>query len=151
MLFLCDSGHYPTASLILKTGQPVMRVDGSVVLRLANDEGLSGWNCYVFKEQRTRLITLKLGKNDRRSIEFQPNKLVDPETIFWCTNRNQTQRSNQVVIRTSGRCSIHADLGVIFHDELKCRVHFYPLWKFECSFGVITFPVVQHWLWFLSL
>lgn len=140
MLFLCDSDHYPRASLILKTGQPVMRTEGSVTLRLDNDKGLHGWKCYVFKEKRIRLIKLMLVK-DSTSIEFQPFRLVDPETIFWCTNADRSQRSNQVVIRTSGRCSIHADSGIIFHDELKCRVRFYPLWRFERSFGVITFMV----------
>lgn len=139
MLFLCDSDHYPRASLTLKTGQPVMQTDGSVTLRLDNDKGLRGWKCYVFKEKQIFLIKM-MSVDDSTSFEFQPFKLVGPENIFWCTNEDRSQRSNQVVIRTSGRCSIHADSGV-FHDELKCRVHFYPLWKFERSFGVITFTV----------
>lgn len=94
--------HYPRASLILKTGQPVMRTEGSVTLRLDNDKGLLGWRCYVFKEKQIWLIKLK-SVNDSESFEFQPYKLVDSETIFWCTNADRSQRSNQVVIRTSDK------------------------------------------------
>lgn len=88
-----------------------MPPDGSVILRLDNDEGLRGWKCYVFKQQQITGLRLKLA-NDSVSFEFQPNKLVDPETVFWCTNEDRSRRSNQVIIRTSGRCSIHADSGL---------------------------------------
>lgn len=137
MLFLCDSGYYPRASLILKTGQPVMPPDGSVILRLDNDGGLRDWKCYVFKKEQTSEISL-MSANDSLSFEFQPYKLVDTETIFWCANRNRSQRSNQVTIRTSGRCSSHAASGE-------------AVWKFHRRFGTVTFTVVQHRLWFSSL
>lgn len=126
-----------------------MQNQGSVILRLDNDQGLWGWKCFVFKGDLLYPIALRLSNNV--SIEFQTTKLKYAETIYWCTNKDQSQRSNQVVLRISGRRSIPADSGLIFHDELKCRVHFYPLWKFEHSFSVVTFTAVQYWLEFLSL
>lgn len=112
-----------------------MPPDGSVTLRLDNDGGLREWKCYVFKKEQTSEIRL-MSVNDSLSFEFQPYTLV--ETIFWCANKNRSQRSNQVVIGTSGRCSSHAGSGE-------------AVWKFHRSFGTVTFTVVQHRLWFLSL
>lgn len=114
-----------------------MPPDGSVTLRLDNDGGLREWKCYVFKKEQTSEIRL-MSVNDSLSFEFQPYKLVDSETIFWCANKNRSQRSNQVIIGTSGRCSSHAGSGE-------------AVWKFHRSFGTVTFTVVQHRLWFLSL
>lgn len=76
---------------------------------LDTDEDLVGWSCFALREQGKREISLNIVKGST-SIEFQPNKLVDVETIFWCENKDQSQRSNQVVLRTSGRWT-HADLG----------------------------------------
>lgn len=124
LLFLCDSGHYPRASLILKTGQPVMPTDGSVTLRLDHDGGLGGWKCYVFKKEQTSELRLMSVKNNSVSYEFQPNRLVDPETIFWCANKDRSQRSNQVLIRTSGGCSSHAGRGEAVEVCLSERLFF---------------------------
>lgn len=98
------SEYIPRASLIMKTGQPVMRNGGSVILQLDNDDGLQGWNCWVYRGQgRTgeRRIKLRL-KNDSVSLDFQPTRLMVPETIFWCSDSTQQHRSNQVMVRTSG-------------------------------------------------
>ncbi|XP_041818688.1 uncharacterized protein LOC121624831 [Chelmon rostratus] len=95
--------YIPRASLIMKTGQPVMRNGGSVILQLDNDDGLQGWNCWVYRGQgRTgeRRIKLRL-KNDSVSLDFQPTRLMVPETIFWCSDSTQQHRSNQVMVRTS--------------------------------------------------
>lgn len=89
---------------MLQTGQPVMQPKGSVTLRLDNDEGLWGWNCFVNREDKTHFILLKL-KKDNVSLEFQTSPLAVPETTYWCSNGNKSKRSNQVTVRTSGRCS----------------------------------------------
>ncbi|XP_076615406.1 sialoadhesin [Chaetodon auriga] len=92
--------YIPRASLIIKTGQPVMRVGGSVILQLENEGGLQGWKCWVYRGHQTRRIVLRL-KNDSKSLDFQPRSLNVPETIFWCTDRLEQSRSNQIIVRTS--------------------------------------------------
>ncbi|KAM4525520.1 uncharacterized protein PAE49_001430 [Odontesthes bonariensis] len=94
--------YTPIASLTLETGQPVMSKGGSVILKLKNEDGLKEWNCWVTRGNTTRKIHLKL-QNDSMSLFFQPNKLAHPETIFWCTDKLQSHRSNQITIRTSGK------------------------------------------------
>ncbi|XP_042254057.1 uncharacterized protein LOC121887385 [Thunnus maccoyii] len=93
--------YNPSASLTLKTGQPVMRHGGSVQLQLDHDSSLEGWNCWVVRGQKKNRIKLKLNNEKDLSIVFQPNRLTVPETIFWCTDKDQELRSNQQVIRTT--------------------------------------------------
>ncbi|KAM9837694.1 uncharacterized protein ACBR49_018336 [Aulostomus maculatus] len=95
--------YIPSASLSIKTGMPVMRNESSVVLQLENEDGLQGWNCWVYRnELETKRIKLKLANNSV-TVAFQPNKLVAPEELFWCTDSNEQHRSNQQRIRTSDK------------------------------------------------
>lgn len=82
-----------------------MRTGGAVVLQLDNDDGLQGWNCWVYRGEKTKKIKLRL-KNDGASLAFQPKRLEVLETIFWCTDRTQQCRSNQIIVRTSGRPNV---------------------------------------------
>ncbi|XP_070783587.1 uncharacterized protein [Enoplosus armatus] len=75
-----------------------MPTGSSVVLELDNEDGLQGWNCHVYRGQRTNVIKLRL-KNNSVNLAFEPNSLNVPETIFWCTD--MAQRSNQITVRTS--------------------------------------------------
>eukprot|EP00064_Thunnus_orientalis_P001351 superscaffoldBa00000091_g1354 len=93
--------YNPRASLTIKTGQPVMRHNSSVLLQLDYDKGLEGWKCWIVRGQRKSWIKLKLNNEKDLSIVFQPNRLTVPETIFWCTDKDQELRSNQQVIRTT--------------------------------------------------
>ncbi|KAK2820224.1 hypothetical protein Q5P01_023183 [Channa striata] len=96
-------GYLPHASLTIATGQPVMQTGGSVILHLENEGGLQGWNCWVYRgKDNSKKIGLRL-KDNESTFVFQPNKLEAPETTFWCTDRNQNNRSNQVTVRTSGK------------------------------------------------
>ncbi|XP_065805795.1 titin isoform X2 [Labrus bergylta] len=92
-------GYAPSASLIIRTGQPVMRVNESVILQLDNEDGLRGWHCEVYRGKTTKYIKLKL-QEDSVSLDFQTSQLTVPETIFWCMNGGQ-HRSNQITVRTS--------------------------------------------------
>uniref|UniRef100_A0A3B4TC63 Uncharacterized LOC111220070 n=2 Tax=Seriola dumerili TaxID=41447 RepID=A0A3B4TC63_SERDU len=92
----------PSASLTIKTGHPVMQYGHSVMLQLDNEDGLEGWVCWVHREgKKTRKIKFKL-ENSGHAI-FQTTKLEVPETIFWCTDKSQDKRSNQVIVRTSAQ------------------------------------------------
>ncbi len=93
------------ASLTITTGHPVMQTGGSVILQLENEDGLMGWNCWVYRGQRKKKIKLRL-KKDSVSIVFQPRSLDVPETIFWCTDAAQEVRSNQITVKTSGRSTV---------------------------------------------
>jgi len=104
--FISHTEYHPIASLTLETGQPVMLHGSSVILKLENEDGLTGWNCWVTRGDRQRKILLKL-QNDSVTFTFQANKLAHPETIFWCTDKPQSCRSNQITVRTSGRPAIH--------------------------------------------
>ncbi|KAM9336623.1 uncharacterized protein ABDE67_019658 [Symphorus nematophorus] len=87
----------------METGQPVMRPGGSIVLQLDNDDGLQGWNCWVYRktQEKTKRIKLKL-KSNTVSLPFQ-RSLDDPETIFWCTDSTKEQRSDQITVRISDK------------------------------------------------
>lgn len=80
-----------------------MRPGGSVILGIDNEDGLqqSKWRCFVHKGGTTKKIMLRLG-NDAVRLSFQPRSLQDPESIFWCADKALEQRSNQIVVRTSG-------------------------------------------------
>ncbi|XP_068438597.1 uncharacterized protein [Clinocottus analis] len=92
--------YAPSASLTIKTGQPVVRSGGSVVLQLDHDDGLEGWKCWVNRGIETNEIELRF-ENGSVSVVFQPRRLENPETIFWCTD--DLRRSNQIMVRTSGK------------------------------------------------
>ncbi|XP_026206872.1 uncharacterized protein LOC113156145 isoform X2 [Anabas testudineus] len=91
--------YMPTAALTIKTGHPVMQQGASVILNLHNDDGLVGWNCWVYRGDKIKRIKLK--NATEMSFDFQPNKLNVAETIFWCSNTDT--RSNQVTVRTTGK------------------------------------------------
>lgn len=78
-----------------------MKTGSAVVLNLYNDKYLGGWNCWVYRGDRTRRIVLKT-KVNTDSLDFQPMWLEVPETIFWCTDLDQQMRSNQITVWTSG-------------------------------------------------
>ncbi|XP_028424371.1 B-cell receptor CD22 [Perca flavescens] len=92
--------YVPSASLTIKSGQPVVRTDSSVVLQLENEDGLWGWKCCVYSGGPIKKIQLKLS-NDSRSVVFQSRRLDVPETVFWCTDKTEQNRSNQITVRTS--------------------------------------------------
>uniref|UniRef100_A0A672H8G2 Ig-like domain-containing protein n=1 Tax=Salarias fasciatus TaxID=181472 RepID=A0A672H8G2_SALFA len=91
----------PTASLSIKTGQPVAQRHSSVILQLEHEDGLRGWSCRVYRGDKVNIITLNLeGENDA-SLTFQPRSLLELETTFWCTDESEESRSNQITVRTS--------------------------------------------------
>ncbi|XP_077958618.1 leukocyte immunoglobulin-like receptor subfamily B member 2 isoform X2 [Gasterosteus aculeatus] len=92
-------GYAPKATLIIRTGQPVVRNGGSVVLQLDYDDGVKGWKCWVNTGEQTKTVRLRRSDEKAVSMSFQPNRLEVPESVFWCTN--QTLRSNQIRVRTS--------------------------------------------------
>ncbi|XP_023255898.1 uncharacterized protein LOC111650268 [Seriola lalandi dorsalis] len=92
----------PSASLTIKTGHPVMQYGHSVMLQLDNEDGLEGWVCWVYREgTKTKKIKFKLENRDH--VVFQTTRLEVPETIFWCTDKSQNERSNQIIVRTSAQ------------------------------------------------
>ncbi|XP_075890634.1 uncharacterized protein LOC142893697 isoform X3 [Nelusetta ayraudi] len=92
----------PRASLEINTGQPVMRPGSSVTLQIENEDGLQGWLCWVYKRGRTKRIKLRLSSDTVR-LPFLANRLMDHETIFWCTDKDRQQRSNQIIVLTSDK------------------------------------------------
>nr|XP_043869628.1 uncharacterized protein LOC122759122 [Solea senegalensis] len=93
----------PMASLTINTGHPVMQSGRAVILQLDNEEGLQGWRCRVYRRaNETKTIKFKLKSNKTADIYTEMRSGV-PETIFWCTNRTQGDRSNQIIIRTSDK------------------------------------------------
>uniref|UniRef100_A0A3B4Y907 Uncharacterized LOC111650268 n=1 Tax=Seriola lalandi dorsalis TaxID=1841481 RepID=A0A3B4Y907_SERLL len=100
--------HEHHASLTIKTGHPVMQYGHSVMLQLDNEDGLEGWVCWVYREgTKTKKIKFKLENRDH--VVFQTTRLEVPETIFWCTDKSQNERSNQIIVRTSGG---HTDISL---------------------------------------
>ncbi|XP_027854818.1 uncharacterized protein LOC114133259 isoform X2 [Xiphophorus couchianus] len=93
--------YVPIASLSIATGQPVMRNNAKVLLELTNDEGLEGWLCRVNREKNTKRVKLKLNNANPTSFIFETSSLKVPETIYWCEKNGTTDRSNQVVLRTT--------------------------------------------------
>uniref|UniRef100_A0AAQ4NNL7 Ig-like domain-containing protein n=1 Tax=Gasterosteus aculeatus aculeatus TaxID=481459 RepID=A0AAQ4NNL7_GASAC len=53
--------HAPSAALIIRTGQPVVRNGGSVVLQLDNEDGVKGWKCWVNTGEQTKTGHPSLG------------------------------------------------------------------------------------------
>ncbi|XP_040922644.1 uncharacterized protein LOC121201086 isoform X2 [Toxotes jaculatrix] len=93
--------YVPRATLTIMAGFPVMPHGTAVNLQLENEDGdLKGWRCWVYRraEKRQNRIMLRLVS---KSIVFQTKPLSVPETIFWCTDKAEDIRSNQVIIKTS--------------------------------------------------
>lgn len=101
MGLICRLGFMPRASLKINTGQPVMRPGSSVTLQIENEDGLQGWLCWVYKGGKTKRIKLRLS-NDTVRLPFSSTSLMNRETIFWCTDKDRQQRSNQIIVFTSG-------------------------------------------------
>lgn len=93
--------YVPPASLSLKTGQPVMRRGDAFTLFLENDDGLDGWNCWVYMEEMVRKIGLR--NKQGNSHFFQAPYLNDSRAIYWCSDRANQSRSSPVTIRTSDK------------------------------------------------
>ncbi|XP_071319228.1 uncharacterized protein [Trachinotus anak] len=93
----------PSASLTIKTGQPVMQTGHSVILQLDNDDGLDGWNCWVYRTALNQTKKIKFKTESGGSVTFQTKKLEVPETHFWCTDKAKQKRSNQIIVRTSAQ------------------------------------------------
>ncbi|XP_039879304.1 uncharacterized protein LOC120728451 isoform X2 [Simochromis diagramma] len=90
-----------SASLIIETGYQNMWKGGAVILKLENKDGLKGWRCWVCRDgESPKKVSLKLeGVNN--SMVFQTADLNVDETIYWCTDKDRTHRSNQVILTTS--------------------------------------------------
>ncbi|KAK5601214.1 hypothetical protein CRENBAI_002771 [Crenichthys baileyi] len=93
--------YVPTASLTIATGQPVMRKYSKVLLEIENETGLDGWSCIVTRGDKTMAVYLKLVDKSATSFVFETSALIVPETIYWCVKKNETYRSNQVILRTT--------------------------------------------------
>uniref|UniRef100_A0A8C4DMP4 Ig-like domain-containing protein n=1 Tax=Dicentrarchus labrax TaxID=13489 RepID=A0A8C4DMP4_DICLA len=78
------------------------KLHSSVILMLENDAGLQAWRCWVFRGTETKKIMLRLEKSST-NVVFQPRELTVSETIFWCTDKQEQLRSNQIIVRTSGK------------------------------------------------
>lgn len=121
-MFVCLE-WIPRASLILETGQPVMRTGSSVVLQIDYEDGLlqPKWRCFVHKGGTTRRIMLAL-KNDTVRLSFQAYALLDRKNIFWCADKALRQRSNQIVVWTSGNIILCKDIFFWFINLTYCFV-----------------------------
>ncbi|KAL3967551.1 ATP-dependent RNA helicase DDX3X [Sarotherodon galilaeus] len=90
-----------SASLTIETGYQKMWKGGAVILKLENEDGLQGWRCWVYRGgEKPIMVSLKL-KGVDNSMVFQTADLNVDETIYWCTDKLRTQRSNQVILTTS--------------------------------------------------
>ncbi|XP_052345206.1 uncharacterized protein LOC118366081 isoform X3 [Oncorhynchus keta] len=98
--------YLPPATLLIKSGEPVINIYGSVVLELLveEDENLKGWCCWVYKAGGVHRITLRksLTTENHKVLTFQPSKLNDPVAIYWCSDETNL-RSTPLTIKTSGR------------------------------------------------
>ncbi|XP_012718572.2 uncharacterized protein LOC105926701 [Fundulus heteroclitus] len=92
--------YVPIASLSIRTGQPVMRKNDKVLLRLMHDNGLHGWFCKVNRGEETRTFQLRMKNRNLTSFVFETTALRVPETIYWC-EQDENYRSNQVILRTT--------------------------------------------------
>uniref|UniRef100_A0A669EBU7 Ig-like domain-containing protein n=1 Tax=Oreochromis niloticus TaxID=8128 RepID=A0A669EBU7_ORENI len=90
-----------SASLTIETGHQNMWKGGAVILKLENEDGLQGWRCWVYRGgEKPVMVSLKL-EGVSNSMVFQTADLNVDETIYWCTDKGRTQRSNQVILTTS--------------------------------------------------
>uniref|UniRef100_A0A4W5QJU3 Ig-like domain-containing protein n=1 Tax=Hucho hucho TaxID=62062 RepID=A0A4W5QJU3_9TELE len=96
--------YLPPATLSIKSGEPVINIDGSVVLELlVEDNSLMGWCCWVYKGGKVRRIKLKKSLTiDHKELTFQPYKLSDNIAIYWCSDETDL-RSTSLTIKTSDR------------------------------------------------
>lgn len=105
-----------------------MRPGSSVTLQIENEDGLRGWRCWAYKGGQRYAIGFKR-RSDTVRRQLTPNKVVERENIYWCTDMEQQQRSNQIIIRTSGtetqqEASIASFTHLIHHyiTGLKCAI-----------------------------
>ncbi|KAM9560382.1 uncharacterized protein ACWYII_018480 [Salvelinus alpinus] len=98
--------YLPPATLSIKSGEPVINIDGSVVLELLveEEESLFGWCCWVYRGGQVQKITLKnsLTTKKHNVLTFQPNRLKDNIAIYWCSDTTNL-RSTPLTIKTSAR------------------------------------------------
>eukprot|EP00063_Salmo_salar_P039601 XP_014014436.1 PREDICTED: uncharacterized protein LOC106579241 [Salmo salar] len=95
--------YLPPATLSLKSGEPVINIDGSVVLELLVEEkSLFGWCCWVYKGGKVHRIKLKKSLTTNQVLTFQPYKLKDNIAIYWCSDETNL-RSTPLTIKTSDR------------------------------------------------
>ncbi|KAL6095208.1 uncharacterized protein ACO6RY_16457 [Pungitius sinensis] len=92
--------YVPKASLTIKTGQPVVRKGGSVILQLDHEDGVKGWKCWVNTGEQTQKVPMRRSHEEAVSVVFQTYRLEVQESVFWCTGTQQL-RSNQIRVRTS--------------------------------------------------
>lgn len=107
IFFICPAESGLSASLTIETGYQNMWKGGAVILKLENKDGLKGWRCWVCRGgESLKMVSLKLeGVNN--SMVFQTADLNVDETIYWCTDKGRTHRSNQVILTTSGKHIFH--------------------------------------------
>ncbi|XP_025765510.1 uncharacterized protein LOC109203269 isoform X2 [Oreochromis niloticus] len=90
-----------SASLTIETGHQNMWKGGAVMLKLENKDGLQGWRCWVYRGgEKPIMVSLKL-EGVSNSMVFTTADLNVDETIYWCTDKGRTLRSNQVILTTS--------------------------------------------------
>ncbi|XP_062416004.1 uncharacterized protein LOC119212782 [Pungitius pungitius] len=92
--------YVPKASLTIRTGQPVVRKGGSVILQLDHEDGVKGWKCWVNTGEQTQKVPMRRSLEKAVRVVFQTHRLEAPESVFWCTGTQQL-RSNQILVRTS--------------------------------------------------
>lgn len=70
---------------------------------------------------------MKFRLEDNNTAVFQTTNLKVPETIFWCTDQAEQRRSNQIVLRASGR-----------HTVIRAKdIHIYVLYHLFCHLTFI--------------
>lgn len=114
----CITEYLPPATLSLKSGEPVINIDGSVVLELLVEEkSLFGWCCWVYKGGKVHRIKLKKSLTTNQVLTFQPYKLKDNIAIYWCSDETNL-RSTPLTIKTSGKTTIGGCNVSIISKEL---------------------------------
>lgn len=103
-----------------------MQFGHSVILKLHNDDGLLGWTCHVYREARNEKKKIKFRQDNGNTLVFQTSNLEVPETIFWCTDQAEQSRSNQIVLRASGRLTVirAKDIHIYVLYNLFCHLNF---------------------------
>ncbi|KAL0984302.1 hypothetical protein UPYG_G00139670 [Umbra pygmaea] len=95
----------PPASLLIKSGMPVVTTYGSVVLELQMEDGLQGWNCSVFQKKESNIkIRRKLLNNNHTTVTFHSLRQKEDIAIYWCSNENH--RSTTITIRRSDQMTV---------------------------------------------
>lgn len=98
--------YLPPASLSIHTGQPVMRRGDAFSLALQNEDGLRGWNCWLYVGGTVRKILFKKDPPLNEDQIFQAPQLMDHEATYWCSDKTTQMRSSPVTIRTSSKQAV---------------------------------------------